>query len=146
MGWFPPTRAVKLSWLRTVAETQRHLNNKSLASFRSTLTAFRCWGSTTPRRWRRCAKQCTRRGHFPESFRSRSLDGATKSSTRYRRHKPFLRRCIGRFVVVSYSVLLWQTYSWAEEDLKCCLHYGINRSKLGPFLNVENIFLCFKRH
>ncbi len=30
--------------------------------------------------------------------------------------------------------------------VKWCLHYGINRSKLGPFLSVENIFLCFKRH
>ena len=29
---------------------------------------------------------------------------------------------------------------------KWCLHCGVNRSKLGPFLNVENIFLCFKRH
>ncbi len=27
-----------------------------------------------------------------------------------------------------------------------CLHYGENRSKVGPFLNIENIFLWFKRH
>jgi len=25
------------------------------------------------------------------------------------------------------------------------LHYGVNRSKLGPFSNIENIFLCFKK-
>ncbi len=30
--------------------------------------------------------------------------------------------------------------------LKWCLHYGVNCTKLGPFQNVQNIFLCFKRH
>ncbi len=31
-------------------------------------------------------------------------------------------------------------------SLKWYLHNGVNRSKLGPFVDVENISLCSKRH
>jgi hypothetical protein len=27
-----------------------------------------------------------------------------------------------------------------------CLHYDVNRSKLGPFSNIENIFMLIKRN
>jgi hypothetical protein len=39
-----------------------------------------------------------------------------------------------------------RTSLFTDKSLKWCLHYGVNRSKLGPFLNEETIFLSSKRH
>jgi hypothetical protein len=47
--------------------------------------------------------------------------------------------------MVSFTVTTWLSTKVAKLfiSVKWCIHYG---SKLGPFINIENIFLCFKRH